>query len=56
MTTKVIVEACLADTKEVKVSIKTGALSVEGHTLQDGESGEYYVHDDRVITVKEVEK
>lgn len=55
MTTNVVVTAHCADTKEVKVSIHTENTG-EAYTLQDGESGEYVVYDDREITVKEVEK
>ena len=55
MTTNVVVTAHCADTKEVKVSISTESTG-EVHTLQDGESGEYYAYDDREIVVKEVEK
>ena len=55
MTTTVKVEAHLSSEKEVRVSINTENTG-EVYILQDGENGEYYVYDDREISVKEVVK
>lgn len=59
MTTRVIVKAHCASTKEVKIII--GALNIasppiEEHTIQDGQTLEKYVYDERIITVQEVLK
>lgn len=56
MTTTVIVNAHLSTDKEVKVAIIDSNENEETFTLQDGESGEYTVYDDRTLTIKEVEK
>ena len=57
MTTSVKVTACCGSTTEVKVLITNGE---DGEsqliTLQNGESTEQYVYDDREISVKEVNK
>lgn len=53
MTSTVRVTAhCHKLTKEVKVHLN----QVEVATLQDGETQDFYVYDDREITVKEVLK
>lgn len=55
MTTTVKIDAHCSDDKEVHVSI-SDARGDEALILQNGESGEVYAYDDRVISVKEVEK
>lgn len=55
MTTSVKVTACCSTDKEVIVSINSEQTG-ETHTLQNGESEEYFVYDDREITAKEVMK
>lgn len=55
MTTSVKVDAHCSTTEEVKITINSDN-EAEEYTLQDGESGEYSVYDDKVISVKEVEK
>lgn len=53
MTTTVKVEAhCDANSTEVQVVQSDGATTV----LQDGETHELHVHDDREVTVREVRK
>lgn len=58
MTTTVIVKAHCATTKEVHAAITDTASGsvIEEIVLQDGESAERVVFDDRVITVREVLK
>ncbi len=57
MTTEIIVEARCGEEKEVEIKITDKGEVVEKITLQDGEtSNANYVYDDRVISVKEVEK
>lgn len=53
MTSTVKVTAhCYAKTKEVEVKLNGVTVA----TLQDGESQDFYVYDDREISVKEVLK
>ena len=56
MTTNVKVTAHCDSNTQVAVEICTDGVPVAHLTLQDGESTEQYVYDDRVITVKEVPK
>ena len=56
MTTKVTVEALCSDDKEVKIIIADTKTDTEHATLQNGETKEYYVYDERQISVFEVEK
>lgn len=56
MTSKVTVEACCDDNEEVKVLIKTPDADTEQRTLQDGETADFYVYDDREIVVREIVK
>ena len=57
MTTIVKIEAlCDENTTEVNVIITDATSVVESYVLQDGESSERYVYDDRVITIKETLK
>jgi hypothetical protein len=57
MTTTVQILAHLASTKEVKVTVHgTAGTVIEEFSLQDGETAERYVYDDRQITVKEADK
>lgn len=56
MTTIVRIGAHLASQKEVVIKVIEGGNIVEEFTLQDGESAERYVYDDREINVKEVVK
>ncbi len=56
MTTTILVTACCADTKEVKVTSDTGN-GPEEVVLQDGEDVSLYVHEpEHFVTVKEVDK
>ena len=56
MTTSVKVEARCGNDTEVEVTVTDPNTDTERFVLQDGESAECYVYDDRVITVKEVKK
>jgi hypothetical protein len=56
MTTSVIIKAHVSRDKAVQVAIHNGPELVEKFTLQDGETAERYVYDDRVITVHEFVK
>lgn len=57
MTTTVTVLAHLASTKEVKIAVVGEAGRViEEFTIQDGETAERFVYDERQIVVREVEK
>jgi len=58
MTTTVTIDAHLSEDKEVQVLIiDVGSEdAIEEFTLQDGESAERYVYDDRKIMIQEVEK
>ena len=56
MTTTVRIDAHLANDKEVSVSILGDSGEIEHFVLQDGESEERHVYDDRIIMVKEVMK
>ena len=53
MTTNVVITACCAEDKEVVVTITDTNADTERFTLQDGESADRVVYDDREITVKE---
>ncbi len=57
MTTSVKVKACCADNIEVKVTVTSDyTKSTEEYALNSGEEVEVYAYDDRIITVKEVDK
>ena len=58
MTTSIKVTAhCNPKTTEVLVRrTNSELLPVVDSILQDGESFEYYVHDDMVLTVREIKK
>ena len=55
MTTKVTIEAHCNEKTEVNISMATENTG-ENIRLQDGESRDFYVYDDREIAVKEVSK
>ena len=55
MTTTVIIKAHCSSDKEVKVIVRD-KLTGEDFTLQDGETAEHYVYDEREISVQEVLK
>ena len=55
MTSTVKVTAHCASTKEVHVEI-AGIKAIEKYTLQDGESKEFYVYDNRIVVVNEFDK
>ena len=56
MTTKVTINACCSDDKEVHVRVTDTGEQVEEFTLQNGEDADRVVYDNRVIKVEEVEK
>jgi len=56
MTTTVKIIASLSSSKEVHVQVVDNGSTVEEFTLQDGETAERYVYDDREISVREVMK
>lgn len=58
MTTEIIVNAHCSDDKEVKVRIESKDFEhgPEITTLQNNDSQTFYAHDDRDVSVKEVEK
>lgn len=56
MTTTVKVSACVAPEKEVKVRLTGTNMPDEEITLQNGETAERYIYDDREISVREVVK
>ncbi len=56
MTTTVKIGAHLGDDHEVLVDVREGGRIIETFTLQDGESADRYVYDDRTVTVREVAK
>ena len=57
MTTQVKVTACCdANTTKVEVGIYEGGQPVDKTILQDGESAEFTVYDDRKVLVEEVAK
>ena len=59
MTTTIKVEAHCSENQEVRVNIHETTEGGESNTpyvLQNGETGTYYVHDNRELTVKEVDK
>ena len=58
MTTSIKLTAhCNPETTQVLVRRTNDTLmSVEEILLEDGETFEYYVYDDKVVTVKEVKK
>lgn len=53
MTTEVKIVAHVSDLKEVAVTILDGDTVVEDFVLTDGEKADRYVHDKRVILIKE---
>lgn len=55
MTSKVTIEAHCSSSKEVHISV-AGGYTGENRVLQDGESTEFYVYDEREVNVREVEK
>jgi len=55
MTTTVKIEAHCSDTVEVVIAVKDEDFAEE-FVLQDGESDELCVYDDRLVTVKERSK
>jgi hypothetical protein len=56
MTSTVKIDAHLSDDKEVRIVIANQDQLVEEFTIQNGESATRYIHDDRVIIVKEMLK
>ncbi len=56
MTTTVKIDAHCAADKEVYVSIHEAGKTVETFTLQDGESTDRVVYDEREIRVRELPK
>jgi len=56
MTTTVIINAHCDDKTEVQIGILDKGIVVEEHTIQDGESSEQVVYDDRMIKVREIKK
>ena len=57
MTTTVTVEAHVQESKQVTVQIFcSSSRSFEETILQDGETATYYVTDDNIVSVCEVEK
>lgn len=53
MSTTVKVEAHLANNKEVSVSVTDGETQIDDAVLQDGESREWHIYDNRCIHVVE---
>lgn len=53
MTSTVKITAHCASTKEVIISLDNGNNTGELHRLQDGETKELHVYDDRRVTVQE---
>ena len=56
MTTVININAACGTEKEVVGRVDQGETTVEGFTIQDGETKEILVYDERVFTVREVEK
>lgn len=56
MTTTVVIKAHCASTKQVQVKITDGENLVDNFVVQDGETAERVVFDEREITVREVLK
>lgn len=56
MTSKVTVNAHCAESKYVLVSITANGKVLEERALQNGESTEVLIYDDRAVTSREVEK
>ena len=58
MTTRVIVQAHCGENTEVHVEVANGSgrIDAECSVIEDGESVEKVVYDDRTITVREVQK
>ena len=56
MTTKVTINAHCASTTQVEIIITNSEIDLERIVLQDGESTDVYVYDDRSIQVRESEK
>lgn len=53
MTTTVIIKAHVSNDKTVKVVVTEKGVPVEGFNLEDGQTAERYVYDERHITVFE---
>lgn len=56
MTTTVTVKAHLSTAKEVVAGVYEKDELIESAKLQDGETQDFIVYDDRVVTVMEVDK
>ena len=56
MTTKVTIEACCANTKQVLIRIDEDDADSQITVLQDGESTDFVVYDSRSIHIEEMEK
>lgn len=56
MTTTVIIKAHVSSDKAVLVTMHDGTKLVEEFTIQDGETAERYIYDERVITTREFVK
>jgi hypothetical protein len=56
MTTTVIIKAHVSPDKAVLVTMHEGTKLVEEFTIQDGETAERYIYDERVITTREFVK
>jgi hypothetical protein len=56
MTSSVTVTAHCAKSKQVSVIITKGDFVTENHLIQDGESRDYVVYDDRRIAIYEMDK
>ncbi len=56
MTTNVTINAHCAPEKKVDVIISDGDETVEVFSLDDGESADRVVYDNRIMTVTEVER
>lgn len=56
MTTTVHITACCDDKTEVNVCITETDELVEDVTIQNGETLERHVYDDRMISIREVDK
>lgn len=56
MTTTVKIEAHVVPGRQVEVEITSGGNIVEEFTLQDGETAERHIYDDRDIIIREAIK
>lgn len=56
MTTSVKVSAYCSDTKQVNIAVTENGSVIETKVLQDGESTDLAVYDNRTVTVLEVLK